>query len=368
MMNKTRVGVIGAGSISDIYLSSSKRFANYEIIGVADLDVKKAQEQAVKHGIPFAGTAEELTSKDDVDLIVNLTIPGAHAEVSLKALQAGKDVYSEKPLSITYKDGLRVMEEAKRSGLRVGVAPDTFLGAGLQTCRHLLDSGVIGDPIGASAFMLGRGPESWHPNPEFFYKKGAGPLFDLGPYYITALISLLGPVKSIVSMNKMTRAEREITSEPLAGTKIKVEVPTHVSSLLEFESGVTTTFMTSFDVYETKLPRIEIYGTKGTLIVPDPNGFDGPVYYMNNETDGWKEAPLVNKLVGNCRGIGLSEMIAAGEEGRPFLCNGGLGLHVLEIMEKMVSSSDEKRFLELETTCEKPEQLNHGQALYQESI
>ncbi|WP_062236097.1 Gfo/Idh/MocA family protein [Fictibacillus sp. FJAT-27399] len=363
-MNKAKIGVIGTGSISDIYLSSPKKFLNYEITGVADLNINRAEEQAAKHQISFAGTVSDLLAKDDIDLIVNLTIPAAHAEVSMMALQAGKHVYSEKPLAISCSEGLKVMEKAKQLGLCLGTAPDTFLGAGLQTCRYLLDQGVIGEPVGASAFMLGRGPESWHPNPEFFYKLGAGPLFDLGPYYLTALISLLGPVKKAVSMNKITVPEREITSKPLAGKKIKVEVPTYVSSLLQFGNGVNATFMTSFDVWETKLPKIEIYGTKGTLILPDPNGFDGPVYYMNQETDEWEEAPLISTLSGNCRGIGLADMIAGIEERRPFLCSGELGLHVLEVMEKIIDSSDQERFLELETRCDKPEPLAGFQSLF----
>ncbi|MDN4076024.1 Gfo/Idh/MocA family protein [Fictibacillus terranigra] len=364
-MKKAKIGVIGTGSISDIYLSSPNTFLNYDITGVADLNIKRAEEQAVKHHIPFAGTVSDLLAKDEIDLIVNLTIPGAHADVSIKALQAGKHVYSEKPLATTYSEGLRVIEKALQQGLQVGVAPDTFLGAGLQTCRYLLDKGVIGEPIGASAFMLGKGPESWHPNPEFFYKQGAGPLFDLGPYYLTALVSLLGPVKKAVSMNQITVPEREITSQPFAGKKIKVEVPTYVSSLLQFGNGVNATFMTSFDVWNTKLPKIEIYGTEGTLILPDPNGFDGPVYYMNQETTGWQEASLISTLSGNCRGIGLADMISGIEEGRPYLCSGKLGLHVLELMEKIIESSDTERFVELNTQCEKPKPLANPHKLYQ---
>ncbi|MDM5197952.1 Gfo/Idh/MocA family oxidoreductase [Fictibacillus enclensis] len=367
-MRKAKIGVIGTGSISDVYLSSPQKFSNYEIAGVADLNVERAQEQAVKHQIPFAGSVSELLEKEDIELIVNLTIPAAHKEVSIKSLQAGKHVYSEKPLATTYSDGLLVMEEARRSGLHVGTAPDTFLGAGLQTCRTLLDQGVIGEPVGASAFMLGRGPESWHPNPEFFYKQGAGPLFDLGPYYLTAMISLLGPVSHVASMNRVTVPEREITSDPFAGTKIKVEVPTYVSSLLQFSTGISASFMTSFDVWDTKVPKIEIYGTKGTLLVPDPNEFNGPVCYMNDETEGWKEANLVSAYIDNCRGIGLADMIRGIKENRPYLCSGELGLHVLEVMEIILESSDKKRFLELDTQCSKPEPLMGLQTQYKHPV
>lgn len=276
-MSKVKVGIIGCGNISDIYLKNCTQvFDNLEVVSCADLIRERAEQKAEEYNIK-ACSVEELLSDPEIEIVINLTIPKAHAEVCLAALEAGKHVYVEKPLAITREDGKEILETAKEKGLLVGGAPDTFLGAGLQTCRKLIEDGWIGQPIGATAFMVNHGHESWHPDPEFYYKVGGGPMFDMGPYYLTALISLMGPIKRVTGSARITFPERLITSEPKYGTKISVDVPTHVAGIMDFESGAIGTILTSFDVWGSQLPRIEVYGTTGSMIVPDPNTFGGPV-------------------------------------------------------------------------------------------
>src|SRR5262249_39386971 len=231
----------------------------------------------------------------EVELVVNLTIPNAHASICLRALESRKHVYVEKPLAINYSDGRMMMEYAKSWNLRVGAAPDTFMGSGLQTCRKLIDDGAIGEPIAATAFMLCHGHESWHPDPAFYYHQGGGPMFDMGPYYLTALVSLLGPVKRVTGSARITFAERTITSQPKHGEVIKVEVPTHVAGVLDFASGTIATIVTSFDVWSAEVPRIEIYGTHGTLSLPDPNTFGGPVRLRKSGEKDWTDVQITHE-------------------------------------------------------------------------
>ncbi|MCU0487196.1 MAG: Gfo/Idh/MocA family oxidoreductase, partial [Anaerolineales bacterium] len=249
---------------------------------------------------------------------------------------------------------------AADKGLRVGCAPDTFLGAGLQTCRKLIDEGAIGDPVGATAFMMRHGPEDWHPSPEFFYQAGGGPLFDVGPYYLTALVSLLGPVQGVSGLARITFPERVIGSLPKRGQKIHVEVPTHVNALLEFASGITGTFITSFDVWHSDLPWIEIYGSQGTLSVPDPNTFGGPVVLRKPHAAAAETIPLLPLREHNSRSLGVADMAAAMREGRPHRANGELAYHVLDIMHTIHRASQERRHLALESTCTRPAPLEPG--------
>src|SRR5215217_1739214 len=257
MTQATNVGIVGCGNISGIYLEANKKWDILNTVACADIDLARAQAQAAKYGVPKASGVAELLADPNIDIVINLTIPAAHAEVALAALAAGKSVYNEKPLALDREQAKQMLELAREKGLRVGCAPDTFLGGGLQTCRKLIDDGVIGEPIGASAFMMSHGPEGWHPNPEFFYQPGAGPMFDMGPYYLTALTTLLGPVRRVTGSTRVSFPERMITSEPHAGTPIKVNTPTHVAGVMDFESGTVGTLVTTFDVWSEYQSRID---------------------------------------------------------------------------------------------------------------
>ena len=309
------IGIIGCGNISDIYLQAGGKFPILDILACADLELARAEAKAAQYGIR-ALTVEALLADPSIDIVINLTIPAAHAAVDLAAIQAGKSVYGEKPLALNRADGAAVLAAAAAAGVRVGSAPDTFLGAGLQTCRQLLDSGVIGTPVAATAFMVCPGHESWHPNPEFYYKAGGGPLFDMGPYYLTALIALLGPVRRVTGSTRVSFPQRTITSQPFAGQVIDVDVPTHVTGLLDFAAGPLATLIMSFDVTSSTLPWLEIYGSEGTLRLPDPNTFRGPVYYRRREESEWTEAPLTFPHAENSRGLGVADMAHAQRSGR----------------------------------------------------
>ena len=357
---RTKIGVIGCGNISSIYLQADKTFTDIQTVACADLIAERARDQAAAHGIPRACSVEELLADPEIEIVVNLTIPQAHGEVALRALAAGKSVYNEKPLALTREEGRRILETAAARGLRVGCAPDTFLGGGLQTCRKLIDDGEIGVPVAATAFMLCPGHESWHPNPDFYYQPGGGPMFDMGPYYLTALVTLLGPVKRVVGAARITFPERLITSQPLYGTKIRVNTPTHVVGILEFASGAIGTIITSFDVQATALPPIEVYGSQGTLAVPDPNGFGGPVRVCKARSEEWREVPLTHGYTQNSRGIGVADMAHALRTGQPHRANGELAFHVLDIMQALHESAQEGRYMELTSTCVRPQPLPLG--------
>jgi predicted dehydrogenase len=355
-----RVGIVGCGVISGQYLRSCHAFEALDVVAVADLDLARARRRAEEHGVPRAGPVESLLRDPEVDLVINLTVPRAHAEVSRAALEAGKAVYSEKPLALDRDEGRALVDLAEARDLRIGCAPDTFLGAGLQTCREAIDAGAIGRPLSAHAHMASRGPEAWHPDPAFFYAAGAGPLFDVGPYYVTALVALLGPVASVASLAATGLAERVIGSQPLAGTVIRPEAPTHVVALLQFESGAVATLTTSFDVVATEVPRLEIHGSDGTLSAPDPNTFGGPVRLRTVTDETWRELPLRAGPTEAIRGLGAAEMAEAVREGRPHRADGRLALHVLDAMQTILEAAEARRWLPVASRVERPPALPEG--------
>ena len=357
-MGKARVGVIGCGIISEIYIRNlSTLFGNVEVAAVADLVMEKAAARAAALGVARVCKVEELLADPSIDVVLNLTNPSAHAEVTLAALAAGKHVHTEKPLAIGMKDADRILALARKKGLRVGSAPDTFLGAGIQTCLRLIDEGAIGLPVAAAAFMANHGPEGWHPDPGFFYAQGGGPVFDMGPYYFTALIALLGPARRVSGSVRRTFRNRLIGSGPNAGQAIDVEIPTHAAGTIDFECGAIATFMMSFDVWSSQLPRLEIYGSDGSLSVPDPNTFGGPVRVRGRDDEEWREVPLDLPWAENSRGLGLSEMVRAIGTGRPHLASGALGMHALEIMHAVHDASGSGRAVDLRCPVPRPEPL-----------
>jgi len=357
-MAKTKVGVVGCGTICGIYLSNLvKKHENVEVAAVADLVPERAQAKAAEHGIPRACSVEELLADPGIEVVLNLTVPLAHAEVTLQAIAAGKHVYTEKPLAVSLRDGERILTLARKKGVRVGAAPDTFLGAGIQTCIRLIDEGAIGMPVAASAFMTCHGHESWHPDPSFYYVQGGGPVFDMGPYYFTALVALLGPAQRVCGSVKRTFPRRVVGSGPKAGQVIDVEVPTHAAGTIDFAIGAVATFVMSFDVWHAQLPRIEIYGSEGSLSVPDPNTFGGPVRIRSAGDAEWRDVPVPATYAENSRGLGLSEMVDAMREGRPHRASGALGLHVLEIMHAVHEASSAERYTMLRFPVGRPEPI-----------
>lgn len=356
-----KVGIIGCGSISDIYLQNlTHMFGNIEVYACADLIQERAVEATEKYNLPHVMTTEELLACPEIQIVVNLTTPQGHFDLCKQALMSGKHVYVEKPLSLSMEQGNELVALASEKQLLLGCAPDTFLGAGLQTCRKLIDDGYIGKPIAATAFMVCHGHEGWHPDPEFYYQAGGGPLFDMGPYYLTALVSLLGPAATVCGMTGAAFKERRITSEKKYGQRIPVNVPTHVTGNIEFKSGAIATIITSFDVWSSTLPRIEIYGELGTLIVPDPNTFGGPIMYRPAQAEEFKEFPLVHSYGVNSRGIGVADMAHCIETGEQLRASGQLAGHVLEIMHALHTSSDTKQYITLQTECSRPKPLAMG--------
>jgi predicted dehydrogenase len=354
---KARVGVVGCGNISEIYLKNlTTVFGNVEVAAVADLIPERARAKADAHGTR-ACSVEELLSDKTIDAVLNLTIPRAHTEVTMAALQAGKHAYTEKPLAIALKDGEKILALARRKGLAVGSAPDTFLGAGIQTCVRLIDEGVIGKPVAATAFMTCHGHESWHPDPAFYYQSGGGPVFDMGPYYFTALIALMGPARRVSGSVSRSFPRRLVGSGPKAGQVIEVEVPTHAAGTIDFEIGAVATFVMSFDIWHAELPRIEIYGTEGSLSVPDPNGFGGPVRVKGSTDKEWQDVPVTLPHAENSRGLGLSEMMEAVGAGRVPRASGELGLHALEIMHAVHDASSSERAVTLRFPAARPAPL-----------
>ncbi len=351
-----RIGVIGCGNICGIYFENLARFEVTEVVACADLNREKAIEVAQKYQIQRVLTPEELIADSEIELVLNLTIPKAHFEVSLAALEAGKHVYVEKPLAIRFEDGKRLIEIAESKGITVGCAPDTVLGGGIQTCKTMLDRGDIGEPVGGNAFMLCPGHESWHPSPEFYYEIGGGPMFDMGPYYLSALITLFGPIQSVAAGTKTTWGKRTITSQPQLGKEITVETPTHVISILSFRGGAVVQFTASFDVQATTLPPIELYGTSGTMLVPDPNGFGAdsngnpqPIRFRQKGATDWTEQPLLHGDFTNSRGLGVLDQVIAIVERRLPRASGQLGLHVLEAMSAILESGESGRRVDLTT-------------------
>ncbi len=358
-MKKTGIGIIGCGNISAIYFKNlCTVFDNVEVIACADLIVERAQAKADEYPNVQISTLEEILSNPAIDIILNITTPPGHFPVALQAVQAGKSVYSEKPLVLTRDEGQQLLKAAAENDVLVGGAPDTFMGGGIQTCRKVIDEGRIGEPIGAQAFMLCHGHESWHPDPEFFYKTGGGPMFDMGPYYLTALVSLLGPVKRVTGSARITFPERTITSKMKYGQKVDVEVATHITGVLDFASGAIGTIATSFDVWAAEVPRIEIFGTEGSLSVPDPNTFGGAPKIKRMDDETWRDIPLTHKFAENSRGVALADMAAAIATGRAHRASGELAYHILDIMHAIQDASDTGRHVELESSCERPAPLS----------
>jgi predicted dehydrogenase len=370
-MDPTVIGVIGCGNISDAYLKGAARSKLVRVKAVADLRPEAAQAKAREYGVA-ALAVEALLGDPDIAIVVNLTVPAAHAPVSARILEAGKHVYLEKPLATRYAEAKPVTAAAAAAGLRIGCAPDTFLGAAHQACRYAIDAGRIGRPVGGAAAVLTHGMEHWHPNPAFFYQHGGGPIHDLGPYYVTQLVNLLGPVSRVSAEASTAFAARTITSPPLAGQTIAVEVPTTVNGTLAFANGANVTLSCSWDVWKHRRVPIEIYGSEGSLMVPDPNWFGGePLVCARG--DDWSPIDIAAHPFGipnrtirtgaqtaDYRIIGLLDMAAAIRAGRPHRASGALALHVLEVLDAFERSSREGRHVVIETVCDRPEKLPLG--------
>ena len=378
-MRKLKLGLVGCGNISDVYFQNCKKWPVMEIVACADLIAERSKEKAQQYDIPKSCGVKELMEDSGIDVVLNLTNPQAHAQIYLAALNAGKHAYSEKPLAINLEDGKKIVRLGKEKGLFVGCAPDTFLGGRLQTCRKLIDDGWIGEPIAVTAFCAFHGHEVWHPNPDFFYQEGAGPMLDMGVYYITALVSLLGPVGQVFGSTKKYFNQRTITSQPKYGQTIKVDVDTHITGVMEFKNSITGTIMMSFDVWDPALPRIEIYGKDGTLYIHDddpyggPNIFGGKVFIRRGKNSDWlgfpsqiprrekmtppTEIPLLFDYNENSRGVGLADMVYAILSKRAHRANGDMAYHVLETMFGFAQSSKSGKSYKLESTCSRPAPL-----------
>lgn len=362
-MITTKIGIVGVGAISGIYLENiTKIFKEIEIIGVCDLIRERAEKAVNEYKLPkLYEDMHELFADPEVDIVLNLTRPYEHYDVTKEALLAGKHVYSEKPLAASIEEGRELMALSHKKGLLIGGAPDTFMGAGIQTCRKLIEDGYIGTPIGAAGFMICHGHESWHPDPEFYYKYGGGPMFDMGPYYLTALVNLLGNVSEVCAMTKASYPQRICTCKEHFGEIVDVEVPTYYAGTMHFENGVIGTLFTTFDVHYDGQARLEIYGTEGTLYVPDPNCFGGPVKLLRPEQGTIMEIPLAFDYKENSRALGLADMAKALATGRKARANSDMTFHVLELMEGFATSGKEKRFVPIESRFEAtPQMVRNG--------
>ncbi|WP_219417100.1 Gfo/Idh/MocA family protein [Pseudonocardia nigra] len=351
-----RVGIVGAGNISAQYSACLARLPQLRVTAVCDLQADRAAALAAQHAGARVLALPELLAAADVDVVLVLTLPTTHADVALAALAAGKHVYVEKPLATSVAEGREVVKAAAGAGLRVGCAPDTVLGTGVQTARAAVDAGRIGTPHAATAFMTTPGHERWHPDPEFYYQPGGGPLLDMGPYYLTSLVHLLGPVSRVVGASSRPSATRTIGRGPRAGTTFEVAVDSTVTGILEHASGALSTLVMSFDVWAAHLPRIEVHGTGGSLSVPDPNHFAGAVelYSAAAPDAGWVDVGRTAGYVDAGRGCGLADLALALAEDRPHRAGDELALHVLDIMESVQLAADTRASVELTTTCERP--------------
>ena len=359
MARKVKVGVIGCGNISPAYFKGMRVFDNIlDVVACADIDMSRAHARAAEYGVR-ACTDEELLAIPDIEIVVNITWPKAHTLVNMMAIEAGKNVHCEKPLAVNRADGAKTIAAAKAKGVRVGCAPDTFLGGGIQTCRKLIDDGWIGNPVAAVAIMTCHGHESWHPDPEFYYEIGGGPMLDMGPYYLTALVNLIGPIKRVTGSTRITYPERVITSQPKNGKRITVETPTHIAGVLDFANGAVGTIITSFDVWSANLPRIEIYGSEGSLSVPDPNNFGGAVMVRRAGAEEWSEIPHTHSAEVS-RGIGVADLAYGLVYNRPHRVNGDLAYHVLEVMCAFEQASRSGKHVDMQSTCARPAALPTG--------
>ena len=366
------VGIIGCGNISETYFECKNLFNNFNIIACADINIEAAKISEEKYNVK-AFSVDDILANEDIDLIINLTIPSAHKEIIMKSLNAGKHCFSEKPLAMNFKEGLEISDLANSKNLYVGCAPDTFLGAAGQKARSLIEDNKIGDVVLGTFNLMSHGMEHWHPNPDFFFKPGAGPVFDVGVYYITQLVNLIGPIKSISSLSGTATPERIITSEPRNGEKIKVETPTTLMGTLEFHNNAKIQFFCSWDVWKHKHSTIELYGLEGSMIVPDPNFFSGDILMSHKEED-WQIINNDKMLLGipnktdnngvkiaNYRGIGLSDMINAISYQRQSRCSLDLAIHVLEAMDGIIKSSEERVIYNMKTKPKQPDFLDDSE-------
>ena len=362
-----KVGIIGCGNISEIYFKCQNIYNNFEIVACADIKIEVAKENAEKFNVKFQ-SVENLLSNNEIDLIINLTIPSAHKEITINSLKAGKHCFSEKPLAMNFAEGKEIQEISKQKNLYVGCAPDTFLGAAGQKARALIDENKIGNIVLGTFNLMNHGMEHWHPNPDFFFKPGAGPVLDVGVYYITQLVNLLGPVKKIFSISGTVEKERTITSQPRYGEKIIVETPTTLMGILEFNNNAKIQYFCSWDIWNHQHQPLELYGTRGSMILPDPNYFGGNILLANKDKN-WKIISTDNMLLGvpnkkdgeniiaNYRGIGLSEMINSINSNERARCDIDLPLHVLEIMEGILISAETNKIYYLQSNYSKPKLL-----------
>jgi len=354
-----KIGMVGVGKISGQYFATIARLPILRLTAVADLNTALAAEVAEEHGVRNL-SVDELINDADVDLVLNLTIPAAHADIALQAIAAGKHVYGEKPLAATFADGVKIIGAAKAAGVKVGSAPDTVLGTGTQTARKAVDDGLIGTPISAVATMVTPGHERWHPNPDFYYQPGGGPLLDMGPYYISSLITMLGPVAKVIGAASHQRNTRTIGSGPRAGETIPVNIDTHVTGVLVHESGVLSTLIMSFDAAATKASNIEVHGSEATLIAPDPNGFggDASIHPVGGE---WSVLPVSAGYRDAGRGYGIADLAVAADD-HQVRASGDLGLHVLDAMLSLLQSAEHGTAVEVTTTIDRPAAVPLGDA------
>jgi predicted dehydrogenase len=367
MAQKLGVGVIGSGNISAAYFSLAPLFRGIKMKAAADINMDAARARAKEFDVR-AETVEDLLKADDIDIIVNLTIPAVHHAVSKEILDAGKHVYSEKPFVLTLKEGQDLKARAEKKNLRIGSAPDTFLGGAHQLVRNIIDTGKVGKITSGTAYVMSHGMEHWHPNPDFFFQPGAGPVLDVGPYYVTNLIQLIGPVKRVAAISSTPAPERTITSQPRFGEKVKVETPTTIHALLEFANGAVITLNASWDVWNHNHKPMELYGEDGTIHVPDPNFFGGVVTFTRQSAPVKKmpkwDHPLgvpnqkhAQGMMANYRTAGLADMAVAIGEGRPHRCSMELALHAVEVMTGILKAGEIGKFVEMTTTCERPAAL-----------
>jgi predicted dehydrogenase len=349
------VAVVGCGNISKQYLKHLTKFPDVQVLFCADIDAGRAKAQAAAYGVPASGSLQQALEHPDVQLVVNLTIPAAHAEVASAAIAAGRHVWNEKPLAPDVAAGRALLEQARAAGVRVGCAPDTVLGAGIQSARRLIASGAIGTPVSALTLLQGPGPESWHPDPEFLFARGAGPLFDLGPYYLSVLATLLGPATRVAAVGRRDRETRVIGSGPRAGTEFAVEVPTYMSALAQYAGGQAASLLFSWDSPLTRSGFVEITGTEATLAVPDPNQFDGDLRVRRAGDQEWTVIPSHGAAAG--RGIGVVDMVRAIRRGQPHRASGEMALHVLELMTAIERSAATSSFEPVESVFDLPEAL-----------
>ena len=348
------IGIVGAGVISEIYMKNlSSMFPGTYLVGVSDVIPERAQKRAEQFNTT-AYSNDELINHPEVELIVSLTPPLEHAKIGMAALQAGKSYYTEKPFATDRADGQAMIDLAREKGLYVGSAPDTFMGGGLQMCRALIDQGLIGQPIAVDAAIRNHGMEAWHPEPDFFFAPGAGPLLDVGVYYVTAMATILGPYKYVNAMARATFDERTIGNGAREGEKIPVTTPTHIVATIEFESGVLGSLTASFDLWETDYATLTIYGTEGTLRLPDPNTFGGPIQYLQGGTDRWIDIPVTVPNQENGRGLGANDLATAMREGGKSRVDGSLGFHVLDFMMSVLESAEEGVRKEIKSTFDRP--------------